>query len=539
MNTYRFPLRCALVLCTLMATLCAPVRAQTNAFTYQGRLMDNGVPAEGLYDFVSQLYDKSGPPGDVQTGPTLTNSSVPVRNGLFTLRLDFGPGIFTGQARRLALGVRLNGGGGFTALTPRQEITTAPYAQFAFAGNQGPEGPPGPAGSPGPAGPAGDSHWLLNGSSTYYNAGNVGIGTSTPGWPLQVVSGQGVIRLDSTSSGFGSVLELRNNAAAPTYLGALNFNNAAGTYPGQIGYLATHDLVFRTANAEHMRLSGEGRLDVPAANSTVAVNVVDTILNIPFPRGIRTVSDGVLSTALSAYSELGTAVSAGSAGGWAANFSGAESVLYASPFDKPQLALKDPSDNGFSRLRFQTGTRPLWDLALGTSPGATNTLRFFSEGNGDVVTISPQGNLSTRVLTITGGADISEPFDMSEHNLPKGAVVIIDEDAPGQLKLSVQPYDRRVAGVISGAGGVNPGLSLSQQGVLSGGQQVALTGRVYVQADASSGAIKPGDLLTTSDTPGHAMKVTDFSRAPGSVLGKAMTGLKEGKGLVLVLVSLQ
>ena len=68
---------------------------------------------------------------------------------------------------------------------------------------------------------------------------------------------------------------------------------------------------------------------------------------------------------------------------------------------------------------------------------------------------------------------------------------------------------------------------------------VALTGRVYVLADASNGAIHPGDLLTTSRTPGHAMKVTDHTRGQGAILGKAMTGLSKGKGMVLVLVTLQ
>ena len=68
---------------------------------------------------------------------------------------------------------------------------------------------------------------------------------------------------------------------------------------------------------------------------------------------------------------------------------------------------------------------------------------------------------------------------------------------------------------------------------------MALSGRVYALADASKGAIKPGDLLTTSSTLGHCMKVTDPTKAQGAILGKAMTGLKEGKGMVLVLVSLQ
>ena len=68
---------------------------------------------------------------------------------------------------------------------------------------------------------------------------------------------------------------------------------------------------------------------------------------------------------------------------------------------------------------------------------------------------------------------------------------------------------------------------------------VALTGRVYCYVDATEGAIVPGDLITTSATPGHGMKVDDHARAQGAIIGKAMTALESGKGLVLVLVSLQ
>ena len=118
-------------------------------------------------------------------------------------------------------------------------------------------------------------------------------------------------------------------------------------------------------------------------------------------------------------------------------------------------------------------------------------------------------------------------------------MVVIDAANTGQLKLTDQPYDTRVAGVVSGANGIHPGIQMHQQGLLEGGKNVALTGRVYVQADTSNGAIEPGDLLTTSSTPGRAMKVSDHIRAQGAILGKAMTSLKEGKGMVLVLVTLQ
>lgn len=153
--------------------------------------------------------------------------------------------------------------------------------------------------------------------------------------------------------------------------------------------------------------------------------------------------------------------------------------------------------------------------------------------------VQVSGTTRTGVLQITGGADIAEPFAVSGESIPQGAVVVIDEDNPGRLRLSAQAYDTRVAGVVSGANGIRPGLTLSQQGAIEGGHNVALSGRVYVQADASNACIKPGDLLTTSDVPGHAMKALDPARAQGAILGKAMSELKEGRGMVLVLVSLQ
>ena len=160
-------------------------------------------------------------------------------------------------------------------------------------------------------------------------------------------------------------------------------------------------------------------------------------------------------------------------------------------------------------------------------------------GGTNLMHLDGAGTLYVKVLAITGGADVAEPFQMSDQGIAKGSVVIIDDAHPGKLKLSERAYDRRVAGIVSGANGINPGLSLSQHGALEGGQNVALSGRVYVQADASHGAIQPGDLLTTSDTPGYAMKATDYAQAQGAILGKAMSGLSEGKGLVLVLVTLQ
>ncbi len=162
------------------------------------------------------------------------------------------------------------------------------------------------------------------------------------------------------------------------------------------------------------------------------------------------------------------------------------------------------------------------------------TIEIDGSFNGD-------GRITTQELQITGGSDLSEHFHIDDHLTPvPGMLVSIDPDRPGKLQVAIEAYDRKVAGIISGAGGIRTGMMMGQRGSLADGTiPVALTGRVYCLADASAGAIKPGDLLTTSDVPGHAMKVTDHQRAAGAIIGKAMTSLEEGRGLVLVLVGLQ
>jgi hypothetical protein len=150
------------------------------------------------------------------------------------------------------------------------------------------------------------------------------------------------------------------------------------------------------------------------------------------------------------------------------------------------------------------------------------------------------GTTRTEVLEITGGADLAEPFQVTGvETVSPGAVLVIDDRHPGRLRLADRAYDQRVAGVVSGAGGLNAGLTLSQRGLADQGVPVALSGRVYALADAAFGAISPGDLLTTSSTLGHAMKVGVHADAQGAILGKAMSALPSGQGLVLVLVTLQ
>jgi len=543
MKTKSFTRLIALAL-ALAFSLLPSAFGQTTAFTYQGYLEDAGAAANGLYDFRAELYNRATPgaPGDALVSSTLTLTAVPVTNGLFMLTLDFGASPFNGEDRWLQLQVRTNGAAGYTMLLPRQPVTPTPYA-IRSANLTGTLPASQLTGTLPPANLPTGGNWPLISTLTLDTStlavdpvnNRIGIGTVSPAWPLHLNAPQGVARLDSTASASGSVLELRNNTASPAYLGAINFNNAAGSFPGQIGYLGTNVLTFRVAGNERMKLDGDGRLDVTGPASSVALNALEGGPIFVFPQAVKATSDSVFGAAIVGSSQDGTAISGTSANGWAGSFNGAVQVSYNSPFEKPHLLLKTPTDGGFTRLRMQSGSRPFWDLAM----GGDNSVRFYAEGQGDVMTLNTNGQLFVKVLTITGGADIAEPFEMSETDLPPGAVVVIDELNPGKLKLSTEPFDRRVAGVISGAGGVRPGLSLQQNGVMEGNQHVALTGRVYVQADTSNGPILPGDLLTTSHEAGHAMKVTDPARAQGAILGKAMTGLAAGRGLVLVLVTLQ
>jgi hypothetical protein len=105
------------------------VAAQGTAFTYQGRLLDGGAAATGLYDLQFNIYD-AGTNGDLIGGP-LTNSATAVSNGLFSVTLDFGAGVFSGSNYWLDIAARTNGGGAFAELSPRQPLTPTPYAIFA------------------------------------------------------------------------------------------------------------------------------------------------------------------------------------------------------------------------------------------------------------------------------------------------------------------------------------------------------------------------------------------------------------------------
>ena len=352
----------------------------TTAVTYQGRLTDGVNPATGIYDLGFTLYDSADGAGTV--GDPVPKLGVGVTNGLFTVALDFGAGLFNGSSRWLEIAARTNGAATYVTLAPRQPLTPTPYALYAAAAGSVPAAgltgtlpdtllstnvalldssptfsgtvraaqfqgngaeltslnptnlaagnvstavnflsPSGVGiGMSTPGFPlnfatktgdkislygTGPNHYgfgiqaaLLQihgaaanadiafgyGSSTNFTEqmrikgnGNVGIGTATPAWPLDVRAGEAVGRFLSTSSNSVSFLELGNTVASALWLGAINFSSS-DTTPGQISYTTNSGLTFRVGGSERLRITPEGNVGIGTNDPAgAALSVAGTV----------------------------------------------------------------------------------------------------------------------------------------------------------------------------------------------------------------------------------------------------------------------
>lgn len=175
------------------------------------------------------------------------------------------------------------------------------------------------------------------------------------------------------------------------------------------------------------------------------------------------------------------------------------------------------------------------ELNGNTGVATSNKLKLYSTVPGNP-TIQLDGDTGDIRLV---SADCAEDFDILEiEEIEPGTVVVLGQE--GKLRQSSEAYDKKVAGVISGAGGYRPGILLDQQiGSPSNRLPVALMGKVYCKVDANQAPIEIGDLLTTAPTPGYAMKASDPGKTPGAVIGKALRPLESGTGLIPILAALQ
>jgi len=161
------------------------------------------------------------------------------------------------------------------------------------------------------------------------------------------------------------------------------------------------------------------------------------------------------------------------------------------------------------------------DIYSATDQAGQDLLRLISNvgGEGNVVfRVDASGQIfSDSTLSIGGPADLAENYTAEDETIEEGDVVSVNEASPSSIIKSKTPYDPKMLGIIS----TKPGLLLSGDTV--GGKPVALSGRVPIKVSTENGEIKPGDYLTSSTTPGVAMKAL----RPGPVIGKALEGFSQ------------
>lgn len=612
-----------IVCCSITSAL-----AQSNAFTYQGKLNTSGNPATGNYDMLFKLFD-SLTDGN-QIGSPVVNSNTLVTNGIFTVELDFEAGAFDGTPRYLEICVRpTDSKDPYTVLAPRQAITSTPYAMRSANAAAADGLSPACAGCvtdahietvdgakltgnvagsqisgaiPIESVPTGSNNYIQNAAVALRAGrpaerqvgeidvtgfgkfggdlivdGNAGIGVTNPTNKLQVLSSSpGVPAIygeSATSRGvWGKSVGSRGVYGESTNAeGVFGIStNASGVY-GESA--AVNTVLFSgvagratgTGGAAVVGLAtGSGAFGVYGESATGRA-VYGKSVGSRGVYGESTNGEGVFGISTNASGVHGIANNASGVGGYFQNNAGGGTALLVDGSGKilfsgtgyvgigtinPTTKLHIEGSGGIAATIKSTderailaldsmvgGLRKVWTLESGFGGNSNNFVIFDQTANRKRLEIDSTGTVAVNVLQINNGLDLAEHFEVAGEAKP-GMLVAIDPQNVGKFAIARGAYNRRVAGVISGANNLSAGMVLAGSSTKDS-KPVALSGRAWVYCDATRNPIKPGDLLTTSTTPGHAMKARNYAKAQGAIIGKAMTALEGGRGLVLVLVSLQ
>ncbi|MCK4734597.1 MAG: hypothetical protein KAT65_19230 [Methanophagales archaeon] len=409
------------------------------------------------------------------------------------------------------------------------------------------------------------------------NDGNVGIGTTSPSTKLHVVNSdcpiaglfettksdgntnalQAVADAENTGDNKGLYIAVRNNGAGNAYSIHSHGKDAVMYHEGNVG--------IGTKNPEH-------KLHVVGTNNYIEGVHVDT-------SGDN--SDGVCASTTGYDSEGFLAVTTGDySDGFAASTSGEDSDGFrAETYGDESQGLHTHTEGDYSEgvyalttgydsdgVQVDTTGDKSEGVYVGTSGKDSDGFSaetFGHESEGLVVRVHGDGSEGVSVYSDKsyaifahtyrsdqkygvytpdymyaakyegGGGDVAEYFAVDEDAEP-GTVMVVDPAGGSKLRCSTTAYDTTVAGIVSNSSGVS--LGVTEEGN-EGEKLIAVAGHVPCKVDASFAPIKPGDLLTTSDISGYAMKASNPQI--GTILGKALEPLDSGRGVIEVLVTLQ
>jgi hypothetical protein len=480
----------------------APEVAITTKFTQQGKIERNGAPFTGTCDMRFTLWDAATAGNQLATYTPPTQ--VTLTDGVFAVEVDFGMQ-FTGDARWVQSEAKCADDVAYTNL-PRVALNATPYAIGLVPGSQ--------------------TIGSLSGTGGIIRATNTGTGAALVGL---------------ATSGTGTTYGVLGNAFSPNGYAVWGYASGGATGVQGVSASSGSGVVGQSA-------SGFGVV----GNSPTSDGVRGTSTSGSGVFGQSATGKGVYGDSPNNTGVYGTSATGVGVWGDSTQLDGVRGIAHAAT----KVGVLGNNDAGIGVLG-TSAVAHTYDLAgvsgVSTGDGGIGVKGTANTGTGSYgvygVSTAGYGVVGQSASGYAGyflgkvgitGADLAERFAaVDDQSIEPGTVVVVDQDQPGKIRPSDRAYDTQVIGIISGAGGVKTALILHQDDVLQGDLVVAVAGRVYCKAEANSAPIKPGDLLTTSKMPGHCMKATDRDQAYGAVIGKALTGLDKGEGLVFVLVNLQ
>jgi hypothetical protein len=575
-------------------------RAQTTAFTFQGRLNDSGVPANGNYDLELKLFDTPAAGTGTQIGSTIDRPGVKVTSGVFTVQLDFTAAAFSGGDRFVEVGVTPAGSGTpFTILDPRQPITPTPYALFSLNAAMA------------------SGNFTISGNGTLF--GKLAVGQDTPtAYPLSVVgktgTGEnqavaifsndspdtGVTIKNSTSdgaawslfsSGTGSILNPPPNPPNPpdtTFAnGAFSIYDVANKKPRLMifpdgGVTIDRSLYISTTAGIAMdaetKSGGEAIYAecLQSGNNCYAIEgyapTGDYAGYMYGGKGVYVESDDAAQPALdaSAYGSNAYGVHGESSTYRAGYFKSDSNANYSLYVDS-----KDGPSQSTAALNVRGTIRGEGSLIIGGSKAGyvvdiMQNVDSPALEPGDVVVIV--GNSAPvlgqiPVITVkkassandTGLAGVvdqvwsaPDPATKAAYEAQENAMrsamsarATARSDAKTTKHVKAVDVPMPEANISDEQGTLHVLPNVTSAGTGSYVSVVTLGSFKMVKVDASLAAIHTGDLLTTSSTPGYAMKAAPVLVSgveiyrTGTILGKALEPLDKGTGVIKVFVTLR